>query len=215
MARRRHGLTLRRLSRLRRPLLVASWSPACRAARALLQRPADEVRRRRVDGWSHRTLDPGAGGRLFFDCTSRADVRTGTMDQRERLLYHQIHPLKLLADGAAELVSLPLFWQRRPRAALVAHFLAPVVASLAVLQWADLEPYARSAFGRYVARSMTPRMQALRLVGDLVMVAGAWRRRWSVILAGALLVLFAWLRGKLSSPWSAMRGSPAPVEPSD
>jgi hypothetical protein len=121
------------------------------------------------------------------------------VDNRDKVLYHQIHPLKLLADGSAELVSLPLFWQHHLCLALISHFVPPVVASLALVRWADLEPYQRSAVGRYVARSMTPRMQALRFLGDLVMVVGAWRRQWSVILAGALLVLFGWLRGKLFS----------------
>ncbi|HEY8867869.1 MAG TPA: hypothetical protein VIM30_00600 [Candidatus Limnocylindrales bacterium] len=34
-----------------------------------------------------------------------------TLDQTERLLYHQIHPAKLAADLTAELVWL--IWQRR------------------------------------------------------------------------------------------------------
>jgi hypothetical protein len=119
------------------------------------------------------------------------------MDNREKVLYHQIHPLKLLTDGSAEVVSLPLFWQHRLRPALVLHFLPPALASFALVSWADLEPYRRSAFGRYIARSMTPQMQALRFLGDLIMVIGAWRRRPSIILAGASLVLFGWLRGKL------------------
>jgi hypothetical protein len=122
------------------------------------------------------------------------------MDLQERVLYHQIHPLKLLADGSAEIASLPLFWRHHVRLAVVVHFLPPVLASLALLRWADLEPYRRSALGQYVARSMTPQMQATRLCGDLVMVVGAWRRQRLVILVGALLVLFAWLRGRVLSP---------------
>jgi hypothetical protein len=117
------------------------------------------------------------------------------VDLPEKVLYHQIHPLKLLADGSAELVSLLWFWQHRFGPAIVAHFVPPVVASLALIRWADLEPYRRSAFGRYVGRWMTPRMQAVRFLGDLVMVVGAWRRRWPIIVAGALLVLLGWLRG--------------------
>jgi hypothetical protein len=127
------------------------------------------------------------------------------VDLPEKVLYHQIHPLKLLADGSAEIVSLPWFWQHRLGPAMVAHFVPPVVASLALIRWADLEPYRRSAFGRYVARSMTPNMQGLRLLGDLVMVVGAWRRRWPIILAGALLVLLGWLRG-LADRGASWRG---------
>jgi hypothetical protein len=117
------------------------------------------------------------------------------VDIRDKILYHQIHPVKLKTDGLAEVISLPLFWQHRLRPALVFHFLPPVVASFALIRWADLEPYRHSPFGRYVARAMTPQMQALRFLGDLVMALGAWRRRPLLILAGASLVLFGWLRG--------------------
>jgi hypothetical protein len=110
------------------------------------------------------------------------------VDQQGRMLHHQIHPLKLLSDGCAEVASLPLFWQHRLRLALVAHFVPPALASLALMRWAELEPFRGSAFGRYVAQWMTPRTQALRLLGDLVMVGGprvasggsSWRvRSWS------------------------------------
>ena len=117
------------------------------------------------------------------------------MDDREKILYHQIHPIKLMTDGMAEVVSLPLFWKHRLRTALVVHFVPPVAASFAVMRWADLEPYRRSAFGRYIARSMTPQMQGLRFLGDLIMAAGAWRRRPLVILAGGGLVLYGWTQG--------------------
>ncbi len=125
------------------------------------------------------------------------------MDLGERLLYHQIHPLKLLADGGAELVSLPLFWRHRLWTALAVHFLPAVLASLVLVRWGDLEPYRRSALGRYVSHQMTPRRQALRALGDLVMVLGAWRHRPLVILLGGLTVLFGWLGGyRLSIPRS-------------
>lgn len=119
------------------------------------------------------------------------------MDRKDRILYHQIHPVKLLTDVSAALVSLPMLWRHRLRAALLVHFLPPVVVSVVLVQWAHLEGYPHSPLGRYVARSMTPAMQALRFGGDLVMMVGAWRRRPSLITAGALLILLGWLRGKL------------------
>lgn len=125
------------------------------------------------------------------------------MNSREKVLYHQIHPLKLLTDCLAEVISLPLFWHRRLRTALLWHFLPPVLASFALIRWADLEPQRRSAFGRYVARSMTPRMQAVRMLGDLVMAVGAWWRKPSLVVAGAGIVLFAWFRGRFPWTWSA------------
>jgi hypothetical protein len=117
------------------------------------------------------------------------------MTLRERVLYHQIHPLKLLADGSAEIVSCRLLWQHRLRAGLLVHFVPPVVASAALLRWGDLEPQRRSAFGRYVARHMTRQMEAVRFAGDLVMAAGAWYRRPALLAAGLAIVLAGWLRG--------------------
>ena len=77
------------------------------------------------------------------------------MTREEKLLYHQIHPLKLLADWTAGFVALPLLWRHRLRAALLA------------------------SFGRY----MTREMQGVRLAGYLIMSLGAWHRRlWPVPL---------------------------------
>ena len=39
---------------------------------------------------------------------------------------------------------------------------------------------------------MTPQMQALRALGDAVLVVGAWRHRPTVIIAGVGIVLFAY-----------------------
>jgi hypothetical protein len=117
------------------------------------------------------------------------------MTGKEKVLYHQIHPLKLATDGSMALISLPLLWQRRLRAALLLQSVPPVLMSAALLAWADLEPQRQSALGRYIAQYMSPGMQALRFAGNAVMAVGAWQRRPHLVLAGLLLVLFGWLRG--------------------
>lgn len=122
------------------------------------------------------------------------------MDDRDKILYHQIHPLKLLTDGMSEALSLPLFWQHRLRPGLVLHFAPPILASFALIRRADLEAQRRPTLGRYIAQSMTPQMQAVRFLGDLIMVAGAWRRRPLVIFLGAGVVIFGWLRGRILPP---------------
>jgi hypothetical protein len=119
------------------------------------------------------------------------------MTGKEKVLYHQIHPLKLATDGSMALVSLPLLWRHRLRAALLAQSVPPVLMSAALLRWADLEPQRQSPLGRYLARYMSPRMQALRFAGNAVMALGAWRRRPYLCIAGLLLILFGWLRGVL------------------
>ena len=41
------------------------------------------------------------------------------MTPQEKSLYHQIHPLKLLTDSSAEVLSLYLFWKRKLLAGLL------------------------------------------------------------------------------------------------
>jgi hypothetical protein len=120
--------------------------------------------------------------------------------REEKILYHQIHPLKLLTDCTAGFAALPLLWRRRLRAALLVTLVPPILSSILIIRYVDLEPYKRSAFGRYVERYMTREMQGVRLAGYLIMSLGAWYRRpWSVPL-GLLVVLFGWSRGILFPP---------------
>ena len=66
------------------------------------------------------------------------------MTMKERVLYHQIHPLKLATDIAASVVSLYLVWNHMIAAGLVVHFVLPIiafcVAGLVALHAADEEP---------------------------------------------------------------------------
>jgi len=119
------------------------------------------------------------------------------MTVEERLLYHQIHPLKLLTDLGVTPCALLLLRQHRLAIGLAVSFLPPVVASAVILRYAELEPYERSRVGRYVRRHMTPAMQALRLAGAVVMMLGAWYRRPWLLPAGLCIILFGWLRGLL------------------
>jgi hypothetical protein len=47
---------------------------------------------------------------------------------------------------------------------------------------------------------MTPAMQAVRLVGTLPMIFGAWSHQWRAIVLGVLIVLFGWFRGLIFLP---------------
>jgi hypothetical protein len=121
------------------------------------------------------------------------------MTPQEKVLYHQIHPLKLLADMSAEVISLYLFWRRKLFAGLLASFLPPILASLLIIRWVDLEPYKQSAFGNYLHRYMTPPVVAARILGTVITHLGAWFHRPLLIPLGLGLVLLGWLRGLL---WS-------------
>lgn len=119
------------------------------------------------------------------------------MTSAEKILYHQIHPAKLFADISSSVVSLWLFWQHSLWLGLLFHFLFAVIGSSLVIRFADLEKLKQSPFGKYVKKYMNRKIEALRLAGDVVTVFGAWYHSWLVIVAGFLIVLFAWYKGKL------------------
>jgi putative flippase GtrA len=117
------------------------------------------------------------------------------MDLNEKVLYHQIHPAKLLTDWGTLPLALYLFWRHRWRLALIVAFVPSMIASYLLIRCADLEPYKQSRFGQYVARSMTRSMEGVRLVGAGLMMLVAWKRcRW-LLPVGLLIILAAWLRG--------------------
>ena len=119
------------------------------------------------------------------------------MTREEKILYHQIHPLKLLTDCIAGFAALFLLWRHRLRAALLVTFVPPILASALIIRYVDLEPYKRSPFGRYVRLYMTREMEGVRFAGYLIMMLGAWHRGPRLISLGLLVILFGWFRGML------------------
>src|SRR5215475_13055177 len=117
------------------------------------------------------------------------------MNFADKVLYHQIHPLKLGTDILASLVSLYFFWQHKLLTGLILHLAPPIIASLAIIYAFDLDPQRQSAFGRYLKRTMTHAIEAIRLIGDIVMVLGAWF--YSIPLIGAGLAIV--VAGRLSA----------------
>jgi hypothetical protein len=117
------------------------------------------------------------------------------MELRERVLYHQIHPFKLLTDVAAAVIAAALFWGHSLVAAFLVGVTPSIVVSVTLLRWANLEPYRRSAFGRYVRRFMTRRVEAARFAGLLPLWGGAWIHQPLIIGGGALWIVACWLWG--------------------
>jgi hypothetical protein len=140
----------------------------------------------------------GGEGRL-----APSDWEGWPMNLREKALYHQIHPAKLATDILTEPVSLYFFWRHDLWLGLATHFAPPIVASAALMTWADLAPLKASPFGRYVERRMTRPVEAARLVGDLVMVVGAWERAGWLIGVGVALVIAAWSSGRALDAFGA------------
>ncbi len=117
------------------------------------------------------------------------------MNLEEKVLYHQIHPIKLATDWGTTPLALYFFWRRKLLPALLFTFAPPILASFILIRFFDLESYKHSRVGRYVNQYMTPATQAMRVVGAIVMTIGAWYHRAWLIPSGLILVLVAWLRG--------------------
>jgi hypothetical protein len=138
------------------------------------------------------------GRRLQLRAATAPQSDARSLDRAERVLYHQILPLKLASDVGAEVVSIILIWRGRRRLGLALHFLPPVVASaLLTRRTADLERLRDSPAGQYIAREMTPARVLVRLAGDAITVLGAWSRRPAILAVGAVVVV---LNAKLVPP---------------
>jgi len=117
------------------------------------------------------------------------------MNRRERLLFHQIHPVKLGTDVATAAVSAILLWHHRLAAALAIGFIPSIVVSVVLVRSVDLERYRRSAFGQYVARFMTRRVEVARLAGLIPLWGGAWLRSSTFVVLGAVWIVGCWFLG--------------------
>ena len=115
----------------------------------------------------------------------------------DRLLLHQIHPLKLAVDWISGIAGLYLLWLHLLWPALIVIVVPAVAASLWLIRFADLDKYETSAFGRYAAQYMTPRMQAVRLGGFAAAAYGAWHHSLLAVALGFVIVLLAWFRGRI------------------
>jgi hypothetical protein len=117
------------------------------------------------------------------------------MTLNDRILFHQIHPAKLVTDASAAALCLYFLWRRDLALAVVAPMVPPLIASGLVLRFADLEALKQSTLGVYVKRYMTPAMQLLRVCGFLIMAFAAWNHAPLAILAGLAVVAAGWLKG--------------------
>src|SRR5215813_12757016 len=96
------------------------------------------------------------------------------MNLQEKILYHQIHPLKLFTDWIAGIIALYPLWQHQLVPALVITLLPPPIASFLLIRFANLEKYKESTFGKYIRKYMTRQAEAIRLAGYIAMAVGAW-----------------------------------------
>ena len=121
------------------------------------------------------------------------------MDFKERVLYSQIHPAKLLTDWCAGMVSLYIFWQHEFALGVAVAIIPTVLVAVLVIGFADLYRYKKSRLGSYVHKFETADARATRLFGFVVGAASAWYQMLPVVAVGIALIVLAWLRGSLRS----------------
>jgi hypothetical protein len=124
-------------------------------------------------------------------------VGVPSLGASEKRLYSQIHPAKLFTDISMSVVSLCLFWIHNLVPALLLHILPSLLVSYVIIRFSNLDIYAQSPLGGYLAKYMTTRMQLLRLLGDGVTVVGAWLQLLWVIAIGLVAVVLGWARGRI------------------
>lgn len=118
------------------------------------------------------------------------------MTRAEKILYHQIHPLKLAVDISSGLFTTYLMWVHYSLWwTLLIAFLPSIVVSLLIIRFANLETYKNSKFGNYLRMYMTRIIEAIRLTGQIVMWAAAWMHLPWLIVIGFLIIVAGWMNG--------------------
>ena len=117
------------------------------------------------------------------------------MTLREKLLYHKIHPAKLLVDVSTLIAAAVLLWQQHLLRAIAVGIVLPGMASACVILLADLQKQKDSRFGRYVAANMTWPVQAAHGFGVMLFWGGAWYQSALVCILGLLVIALAWGQG--------------------
>lgn len=117
------------------------------------------------------------------------------MTFEEKKLYHQIHSFKLCVDISSGFLTTYLAWQHNVVWFLLLLFLPSVIVSLLVIQYVNLEYIKESRLGKYIEKYMTSRMEAFRLLGQIIMWIAAWFHLPYLILIGFLLIIIGWCNG--------------------
>ena len=98
------------------------------------------------------------------------------MNRHDRIVLHQLHPLKLATDILVTVPSTLLIWHHRLALGVLSAFVPAVLISLLLLQTSAFAPrlnrLAATRWGAAGLLGMTDTMQCVRLVG-LAVVGGA------------------------------------------
>jgi hypothetical protein len=119
------------------------------------------------------------------------------MTSKEKMLYHQIHPLKLLVDISTSLLTTYFAWRHQIVWFLILFLIPSVIVTILLIRYADLNRLKDSRPGKYVKVYMTRTIEVIRFTGQIVMWVAAWFHLPVFIAAGVLIIIGGWLNGKL------------------
>ena len=117
------------------------------------------------------------------------------MNLKEKALYHQIHPIKLLTDWITGFIAVYFLWLHNLIVALLIMLIPASLVTFLLIRFVDLEKYKESRFGKYISQYMTRTTEVIRFTGYLLMGLGAWLHLLWLILVGLVTILLAWFRG--------------------
>ncbi|EPG72590.1 hypothetical protein LEP1GSC058_0882 [Leptospira fainei serovar Hurstbridge str. BUT 6] len=117
------------------------------------------------------------------------------MELNEKLLYHQIHPLKLCVDFSTGLYTTYLAWHHNLSWFLILFLIPSILITILLIKFADLESLKNSAFGKYVKKYMSKTTQGIRLAGQILMWTAAWFHLTVLIGTGFVVIIGGWLFG--------------------
>jgi len=117
------------------------------------------------------------------------------MNLKEKALYHQIHPIKLLTDWFTGFIAVYFLWLHNLITGLLIMIVPASLVTFLLIRFVDLEKYKESRFGKYISQYMTRTTEVIRFTGYLLMGLGAWLHLLWLILVGLVTILLAWFRG--------------------
>lgn len=102
---------------------------------------------------------------------------------------------KPATDIGAALAALPLLWRHDPVRGFATALVPAVVVSALMFRFANLRPTVGGPIGASLRRYRRPRIQAVRLVGGVGVLTGAWIREPLVIAMSVAAIPGAWANG--------------------
>ena len=117
------------------------------------------------------------------------------MNFREKKLYHQIHPVKLMVDVFTGFYSTYLLWEHEVWYFAWVAILPSVFISLVLIGYVSLDWLKKTGFGKYIACYMTSFIELVRISGQVLMWIGGWYHSFLLIGVGFLIIVLGWCNG--------------------